>query len=38
MDLNSATHTCQCGGFVRDDATMSPGWSMRWVAAEKLLG
>jgi hypothetical protein len=37
MDLNSATHTAQCGGFIRDDATMSPGWSIRYIKEEKLL-
>ena len=37
MDLNSAIHTAQCGGSLRDDATMSVGWTVRWVADEKLL-
>jgi len=37
MDLNDAVHTAQCGGFVRDDATMAPGWSVRWDKDEKLL-
>jgi hypothetical protein len=37
MDLNDAIHTAQCGGFVRDDATMRTGWSVRYVKEEKLL-
>lgn len=37
MDLNSAIQTAQSGERVRDDATMSIGWTVRWVAAEKLL-
>lgn len=37
MDLNSAIHTAECGGFVRDDMTMSPGWSIRYIAEKKLL-
>lgn len=37
MDLNDATHSAQCGGFVRDDATMRHGWTVRWVPEEKLL-
>lgn len=37
MDLNSAIHTAECGGHVRDDATMYAGWSMRYVKEEKLL-
>jgi hypothetical protein len=37
MDLNSAIHTAQCGGHVRDEATMREGWTVRWVADEKLL-
>lgn len=37
MDLNSAMHTAQCGGHVRDDTTMREGWTVRWVKEEKLL-
>lgn len=37
MDLNSAIHTAQCGGHLRDDLTMTPDWTVRWVADEKLL-
>jgi hypothetical protein len=37
MDLNSAIHTAQCGGHVRDDANMVAGWTVRWDAKEKLL-
>lgn len=37
MDLNSAIHTAECGGHVRDDATMSPDWTVRYVKEEKLL-
>ncbi len=37
MDLNSAIHTAEHGGFVRDDTTMSLGWSIRLVPEKKLL-
>jgi hypothetical protein len=37
VDLNSATHTAQCGAHIRDDANMREGWTVRWVAEEKLL-
>jgi hypothetical protein len=37
MDLNEATRSAQCGRFVRDDATMRHGWTVRWVGEEKLL-
>ena len=37
MDLNAAIHTAEHGGFVRDDMAMAPGWSVRYVAEEKLL-
>lgn len=37
MDLNSAIHTAQCGGHVRDDATMIAEWTVRYDADEKLL-
>ena len=37
MDLNSAIHTAAHGAFVRDDTTMSPGWSIRYVMETRLL-
>lgn len=37
MDLNSAIHTAECGGHVRDDATMAADWTVRYVRNEKLL-
>jgi hypothetical protein len=37
MDLNEATLSAKCGSIVRDDATMKPGWTVRFVAEEKLL-
>ena len=37
MDLNSAIYTAESGGHVRDEATMSPDWTIRYVAEEKLL-
>ncbi len=37
MDLNSAIHTAEHGGFIRNDELMRPGWSIRWVAEKKLL-
>ena len=37
MDLNDATRVAQSGGFVRDDENMRHGWTVRWVADEKLL-
>jgi hypothetical protein len=36
MDLNSAMHTAECGGHVRDDATMRADWTVRYIAKEKL--
>jgi len=37
VDLNDAIHTAECGGFIRNDDTMRPGWSIRWDAKDKLL-
>jgi hypothetical protein len=37
MDLNSAVHEAECGVSVRDDRTMAPDWTVRWVAEDKLL-
>jgi hypothetical protein len=37
MDLNSAIHTAECGGHIRDDVTMAAGWSIRFDKGEKLL-
>jgi hypothetical protein len=38
MDLNSAIHEAQVrGARVRDDATMRPGWIIRWDPADQLL-
>ena len=37
MDLNSAIQTAENGGHVRDDATMRPGWTMRYDKLQKLL-
>jgi hypothetical protein len=37
MDLNSAIHAAECGGYVRDDATMRADWTVRYVKNEKLL-
>lgn len=37
MDLNGAIHMAQSGSAVRDDWTMKPGWTVRWIAEEKLL-
>lgn len=31
MDLNSAMHTARCGGLVRDDATMTADWKVKFV-------
>jgi hypothetical protein len=36
MDLNSAMHTAECGGHVRDDTTMRADWTVRYVPTEKL--
>lgn len=36
MDLNSAIEIAKTGEFVRDAASMKEGWTVRWVAAEKL--
>ena len=36
MDLNSAMHAAQSGGRVRDDATMAPDWTVRFVSSEGL--
>lgn len=37
MDLNNAIQIAEAGKSVRDDATMTPGWSVRYIKAEKLL-
>jgi hypothetical protein len=37
MDLNSAIHTAECGGNIRDDSLMAEGWSIRFVKEDKLL-
>jgi hypothetical protein len=37
VDLNSAIHTAECGGHVRDDTVMRDGWTIRYVPSEKLL-
>ena len=37
MDLNSAIHTAKCGGHLRDDTSMKPEWTMRYVKDEELL-
>jgi hypothetical protein len=37
MDLNDAIQTAESGGHVRDDATMSPDWTVRYVVEKKLL-
>lgn len=31
MDLDSALHTCRCGGFIRNDSIMAPGWKIQFV-------
>lgn len=28
MDLNDALHSCRCGGHIRDDANMTPEWTI----------
>lgn len=37
MDLNQAISVAQSGGFVRDDANMRVGWTVRWSPDDKLL-
>ncbi len=38
MDLNSAIEIAERRGeFIRDDATMRAGWTIRYIADEKLL-
>lgn len=37
MDLNSAIYAAEAGDYVRDDASMTPDWTMRYIKAEKLL-
>jgi len=37
MDLNGAVQAAQSGEHIRDDATMKPDWTVRFVAEEKLL-
>lgn len=32
MDLDSALHTCRCGGYVREDSIMARGWKIQFVA------
>lgn len=28
MDLDSALHTCRCGGHIREDSLMAAGWKI----------
>jgi len=37
MDLNAAIKAAESGVAVRDDATMTVGWTMRYVKEDKLL-
>lgn len=31
MDLDSALHSCRCGGFIRNDSVMAVGWKIKFV-------
>lgn len=37
MDLNAAIAAAEAGAVVRDDASMTPGWTVRYVKEAKLL-
>lgn len=37
MDLNSAVDAAEAGATVRDDATMTADWTIRYIPKEKLL-
>lgn len=31
MDLDSALHSCRCGGHIREDSIMAPNWKIAFV-------
>lgn len=35
MDLDDALHTCRCGGHIRNDSLMAPGWKIMFVPDKK---
>lgn len=37
MDLNAAIIAAEAGALVRDDASMTVGWTMRYIKTDKLL-